>query len=227
MSFFTFPKWTNQIRVMAGAGGGFASVYVIALFWVGASPKTTDAGYAPKQPVPFSHTIHAGQLGMDCRYCHLAVESGPNSSIPPTPICMNCHKSIRSDSPKLAAIRTSFVTGDPVKDPDTGAIGWQKVHDLPDFVYFNHSAHVTRGIGCVSCHGRIDHMDVVKQVNPLSMGWCLECHRAPEQHLRPLDVKPTDMTWLDRPLDERLKIGANERKTRGINPSTDCSTCHR
>jgi hypothetical protein len=175
---------------------------------------------------------------MDCRYCHLAVEQGPHSSIPPASVCMNCHKSIRGDSPKLKPVRDSFITGDPVTDPVTHVAGWQKVHDLPDFVYFNHSAHVTRGVGCVSCHDRIDEMEVVHQAKPLSMGWCIECHRAPDEHIRSIDPadpnyrKVTDMTYLDakaggKSLEERLVIGAQQRTLRGINPSTDCSTCHR
>jgi hypothetical protein len=233
MAFFTFPKWTNQLRVILGAGGGLAPVYLVGLFWVGASPKTTDVGYAPKQPVPFFHSIHAGQLGMDCRYCHLAVEQGPHSSIPAASVCMNCHKSILASDPRLKPVRESALTGDPVADPESHVKGWQKVHDLPDFVYFNHSAHVTRGVGCVSCHDRIDRMDVVTQMKPLSMGWCLDCHRAPDEHIRPIDpkdanyAKPTDMTWLEKPLEKRLEIGAHERQLRGINPPTDCSTCHR
>src|SRR6201999_1207149 len=158
------------------------------------------------------------------RYCHNTVEKAAHAAIPPTATCMNCHSKVHTTSPKLAPARESFATGLPVE--------WIKVHDLPDYVYFNHSAHVTRGVGCVSCHDRIDRMDVVTQMKPLSMSWCLDCHRAPDEHIRPIDpkdpnsAKPTDMTWLEKPLEKRLEIGAHERQLRGINPPTDCSTCH-
>jgi hypothetical protein len=129
---------------------------------------------------------------------------------------MNCHQRIRPDSARLLPVRESFATSDPVE--------WIKVHDLPDYVYFNHSAHVTRGIGCVSCHGRIDQMEVVYQEEPLSMSWCLDCHRAPERHLRP-PSEVTNMSW--KPPGDAVAYGTRLRAENNINPSTDCSTCHR
>jgi hypothetical protein len=129
---------------------------------------------------------------------------------------MNCHTNIRRDSEKLQLLRDRHARGEPVP--------WVRVHDLPDFAYFNHSAHVRRGIGCVSCHGRVDKMEVVWQSAPLSMGWCLDCHRNPEQHLRPLDAI-TQMDWV--PAEDQLTLGRRLRDEYNINPSTDCSTCHR
>jgi len=195
---------------------GVAPLYVIVLVWYGASPKTTDVGYMPKQPVPYSHALHAGELGIDCRYCHTTVERAAFAALPPTEICMNCHKSVRTESRNLLLVRESAATGE--------AIRWVKVHDLPDYVYFNHSAHVTRGVGCVSCHGRIDQMPEVYQVKPLSMSWCLECHRAPERNLRP-PSEVTNMTW--KAPEDAVVYGRRLRQRYAINPPTDCSTCHR
>lgn len=211
-----FPKWINQIRPLVGGALLIAPIYAIMLVWYGGSPKTTDLGYAPKQPVPYSHALHAGELGIDCRYCHSTVEVAARSAIPPTQTCMNCHKSIRATSTKLIPVRESYATGMPVP--------WVRVHDLPDFVYFNHSAHVTRGIGCVTCHGRVDKMDVVTQVQPLSMGWCLECHRRPEKNLRPVEYV-TKMDWV--PQEDQVTLGRRLKSSYNIKPSTDCSTCHR
>ena len=131
----------------------------------------------PVQPVPYSHALHAGKLGIDCRYCHTTVEKANFAAIPPTETCMNCHTNIRTQSEALEPIRESWATGKPVE--------WIKIHDLPHYVYFSHQAHVTHGVGCIECHGRIDQMERVYQAKPLSMGWCLECHRDPGPHLRP------------------------------------------
>jgi hypothetical protein len=217
MTPFVFPRWANKTRVLAGVILGGAPIYLTFLIWYGASPKTTDVGYQPKQPVPYSHALHAGQLGIDCRYCHNTVEQGSHAAIPPTATCMNCHERIWTNSDKLTPIRQSLATGKPVE--------WLKVHDLPDYVYFNHSAHVTRGVGCVTCHGRIDEMDEVYQKEPLSMSWCLSCHRAPEQNLRPPE-EVTNMTWKP-PGDDALAYGQTLREKNHLNPPTDCSTCHR
>lgn len=213
MKPFVFPRWANKTVHVAGAVLGIAPLYLIALVWYGASPKTTDVGYAPEQPIPYSHALHAGELGLDCRYCHTTVESGAMAALPPTETCMNCHARVRTGSPKLAPLRESWAKGT--------AVEWLKVHDLPDYVYFNHSAHVRRGVGCASCHGRVDQMPVVYQHETLSMGWCLDCHRAPEGHLRPLD-QVTNMGF-----KPNASEGAKLREERNINPSTDCSTCHR
>jgi hypothetical protein len=200
------------------AGGVFAllPVYVVGLVWYGASPKTVNVGYQPEQPVAFSHALHAGELGIDCRYCHSNVETSAGASVPATDTCMNCHKTIWTNSPELLPVRESYATKTPLL--------WVKVHDLPDYVYFDHSAHVTRGVGCVSCHGRVDLMVEVSQKEPLSMSWCLECHRSPERALRPLD-QVTGMSMI--PPEQQLTHGKRLREANNINPSTDCSTCHR
>lgn len=213
---FTFPKWTWVLRpgIALAAVGGL--VYASIIVYLGFSPNATDVGYMPAQPVPYSHALHVGQLGMDCRYCHTGVEGAAVAAIPPTQTCMNCHSKVRANSEKLIPVRESYATGMPVP--------WIRVHDLPDYVYFDHSAHVRRGVGCVSCHGRIDTMEVVFQTEPLSMGWCLECHRSPENHLRPVEFV-TQLDWV--PEEDQLALGARLRETNNINPPTDCNTCHR
>ncbi|MCE2885618.1 MAG: cytochrome C [Planctomycetaceae bacterium] len=217
MSRFLFPRWSNLLLPTIILAALTIPLYAVFFVAYGFSPKTLEVGYQPKQPVPFSHALHAGELGMDCRYCHTSVEKAAHASVPPTQTCMNCHTQIRPQSPKLADVRESYETGLPVE--------WTRIHKLPDFAYFDHSAHVNRGIGCVSCHGRIDNMEVVYQKSPLSMGWCLECHRNPEINLRPTSEitnlsfdSATDQTAADR---EALK------KKYHISPSEDCSTCHR
>ncbi|MDH3628774.1 MAG: cytochrome c family protein [Acidobacteriota bacterium] len=210
-----FPPWLDAIRPVVGAVAfGVVPVYLVLLVWFGASPKTTDVGYQPEQPVPYSHAVHAGELGIDCRYCHSTVEESAHASIPPTSTCMNCHSAIHTESEKLEPVRASYESGLPVH--------WIRVHDLPDYAYFNHSAHVRRGVGCVSCHGRIDTMEVVQQDQPLSMGWCLDCHRNPAPNLRPLD-KITDMTWKAGSEEEQRQL----QESLGVEASEDCSTCHR
>jgi hypothetical protein len=215
MDRFIFPKWVNKLVLVLPLLVVLGGLYFVVLILYATSPATLDAGYQPRQPVDYSHALHAGKLGIDCRYCHTGVEAGANATIPPTQTCMNCHKSIRTNSAKLALVRESYGTGAPIE--------WIRIHDLPDFVYFNHSAHVRRGVGCVSCHGRIDKMDVVYQVGLLSMGWCLDCHRNPEPHLRPLD-KLTVMDWEP---EDQAAFGKRIREQLNINPSTDCWTCHR
>lgn len=216
-----FPRWIDPLAKVALAGALGAGAFVPLIVAYGFSPKTLDQGYAPDQPVPYSHALHAGQLGMDCRYCHTSVEHGAHANVPPTQTCMNCHSKILVTSPKLEPVRQSYATGKPIE--------WVKIHDLPDYAFFNHSAHVTRGIGCVSCHGRIDTMEVVSQVKPLSMGWCVDCHRNPEKNLRP-PSEATNMTWAppegDTP-EARHAFGKKFATEHGINPPTDCSTCHR
>jgi hypothetical protein len=231
-----FPQWIDRVRPLAGALVVVVPVYLVAVVYYGGSPRTTDVGYAPKQPVPFSHAVHVGQLKLDCRYCHTNVETGDKPplgverdgstrprvpsfakiAIPSTEVCMNCHQRVAPDSPKLQPVRDSAATGQ--------AVPWVRVHDLPDYVYFDHSAHIARGVGCVSCHGRVDQMEVVQQVAPLSMGWCLDCHRNPEPHLRPAEFI-TRLDW--SPGEDAAVLGARLKAALRIQPSTDCSTCHR
>ena len=213
---FVFPKWTNWLReasaVLAIGGLVYATVLITGVF----SPEMSAIGYAPEQPVPYSHALHAGDLGIDCRYCHTSVETTAKANIPPTATCMNCHSTIKTESEKLAVVRKSAETGEPIK--------WVRVHDLPDYAYFNHAGHIQSGVGCVSCHGRIDRMEVVSQVKPLTMGWCLECHRDPDANIRPREFV-TDMAWVAE--GDPAVLGAELRKTRDINPKTNCTTCHR
>jgi len=240
---FIFPRWANYalpvLAVMIVGG----ALYVPVAVGLGFSPKTLAVGYAPVQPVPYSHAMHAGQLGLDCRYCHSTVEKTAFAAIPPAQVCVNCHRQgnkdtgdpggIRADSRRLAPIHDSWRSGKPVN--------WIKIHDLPDYVFFNHSAHVNHGVGCVSCHGRIDQMDVVQQVAPLSMGWCLDCHRAPENNLRPKD-QVTNLGWkpTEHPLakdknitdvaEAQKLVGEALKKEYGIRDQqymTSCFTCHR
>lgn len=216
MDPFVFPKWTNALRPALAIGAGAALVYVVFVVAYGASPKTTDVGYQPVQPVAYQHAMHAGELGMDCRYCHDTVEQAARAAIPPTQTCMNCHKLINPDSDKLLLVRESYATGMP--------IAWVRVHDLPDYVYFDHSAHLRAGVGCASCHGRVDKMDVVYQVETLAMGWCLDCHRDPEPHLRPREAV-TQMAWV--PTEASQTLGRRLRELYDVNPKDDCSVCHR
>jgi hypothetical protein len=220
---FVFPKWANFLLPGIVLGVLGAAFYVPTLVALGGSPMTTAVGYSPVQPVPYSHALHAGQLGIDCRYCHNTVEKTAFASLPPTQTCMNCHAGIRTSSAKLLPIRESWATGKPVE--------WVKIHNLAQYVYFNHSAHVNHGVGCIECHGRIDRMEQVQQVKPLSMGWCLECHRDPGPHLRPPDVAVTDMNWTaPGDEDEADKLAQSLITTYGIHDKqymTSCSTCHR
>jgi hypothetical protein len=211
-----FPAWTNKIPTLAAIATVFLGTSVIGAFWYYGSPEYSDVGYRPVQPVPYSHKLHAGDLGMDCRYCHTAVEHSAKANVPPTQTCMNCHKLVLPDSPKLLPVRESYATKVPIE--------WNKVHKLPDFVYFNHSIHLNAGVGCASCHGNVAEMDVVQQSKPLSMGWCLDCHRNPDQALRP-SSEITNMKWT--PPEDQAAFAARVKAEKHLNPPVDCSGCHR
>jgi hypothetical protein len=161
----------------------------IAGVWYFGSPAYTDVGYQPQQPVPYSHKMHVDSLGLDCRYCHNLVEVSPHANVPPTQTCMNCHSVVKADSEKLKKVNESWTSRKPIE--------WVRVHKLPDFAYFDHAAHLHAGIGCSSCHGDIAQMEVVTLAEPLSMGWCLDCHRNPAPHIRPRD-KLTNTAWQAR-----------------------------
>src|SRR6202022_160699 len=199
----------------------FGAVFVIAaLSWVAMelqrSPYLTYAGVRKPQPVPFSHQHHVTGLGIDCRYCHTSVENSSFAGIPPTKTCMNCHSQIFSNSPFLEPIRESFRSGK--------SIQWTRVHDLPDFVYFNHSIHVRKGVGCTTCHGQVDRMPLMMQEKSLQMEWCLDCHRNPERYVRPRDaVFRVDYA----PPSDQLELGARLVADYQIQKLTSCSTCHR
>ena len=190
---------------------------VVFFFSYFGSPKFTDVGYRPDQPVDYSHKLHAGELGMDCRYCHTSVEKSQEAIIPPTQTCMNCHNIVGTDEEKLALVRESWETGNPIE--------WVRVHMLPDYAYFDHSVHVNSKIGCASCHGRVDQMEKVMQVEPLSMSWCLDCHRDPAKHIRPDNVSVTQMDWVAS--DEHEEKMNEYIKIHKISPPEDCTACHR
>jgi len=199
----------------------FGGIFVLAgVLWMAAelsrSPYVTEAEVARDQPVPFSHAHHVGDIGIDCRYCHTSVDTSAYAGIPPTKTCLNCHSQIWADSPALEPVRQSFRSG--------RSIRWTRVNDLPDFAYFDHSAHVNKGIGCTTCHGRVDRMPLTWQQNSLQMEWCIACHRAPEQFVRPQE-RVFDPTY-EAPTDQ-LALGQRLVKEYALHPRTSCSTCHR
>jgi len=183
---------------------------------LGRSAYVTRANEYVEQPIQFSHLHHVTDDGIDCRYCHTSVETSPFAGIPPTKTCMNCHSQLFSTEPILEPVRASF--------RDDKPLHWVRVHDLPDFVYFNHSIHVKKGMGCETCHGRVDQMPLMQQVNTLQMEWCLNCHRNPENYVRPRS-EITTMGY--RPAVPQSVIGPQLVKEYGINSLTSCSTCHR
>ena len=234
-----FPKWTNRLPAFALVGGLLAGIGVVAGVTYYFTPKYTRVGYQPLQPVAFSHKVHAGQLGMDCRYCHDGVEKSWYSNIPSADTCMKCHAEVLKDDPRLAPVHESFYGEDINKNGkldksedlnkngknDRPPIPWVQVHRTPDYVYFNHAVHVNRGVSCVHCHGRVDEMDEVKHAKPLSMAFCLDCHRNPHKKLRPLD-KVTDLGWEPSPGHEKREGPLLEHKWK-VRSSESCSACHR
>ena len=232
-----FPRWTNEIPKIAPPVLGVVGAFAVFVVWFWFSPEHTDVGYAPKQPIPYSHKLHAGDLGMDCRYCHNNVERSPNAGVPPTQTCLNCHNIVRPDQPVFAFLRQAK-NDDGTIDPNAAPTPWLRIHKIPDYAYFDHSAHVTVGVGCKSCHGRVDQMVTVRQTEPLSMGWCLECHRnvrffeergfEPARVLRPEAVEITDMTWSpEHPLYQGWVAGARDKAKTLRPPTVECSGCHR
>jgi hypothetical protein len=210
-----FPKWTNRVPAIATTVGVFGLCAVIGVVWYWFSPKHTQVGYSPEQPVDFSHKLHAGQLGMSCLSCHSMAERTAAAGVPTTQTCMQCHTTVRKDSFKLAPVMESFSKDIPVP--------WLRVHKEPDYVYFDHSIHIAVGVGCISCHGAVHQMARIRQEQPLSMSFCLNCHRDPAPHLRPLDqVDNMDFVptaaWL-----AEAKIRAKSLHP----PTASCSGCHR
>jgi hypothetical protein len=233
-----FHHSTNTIAKVSIFGGLFlvaASLWVLAE--INRSSYNTGQFIEVQQPVQFSHKHHVGDDGIDCRYCHTSVDKASFAGIPPTETCMTCHSQIWTDSPNLAPVRESFRTGQPLH--------WLRIHDLPDFVYFNHSIHVRKGIGCASCHGKIDEMPLTWKENTLSMAWCVNCHRNPEKNIRPQDYI-YDLNWTPA-ADQKAQVieeaskptwvppGKPVRQVRAGNDTyhilsefqmTNCSTCH-
>src|SRR6266511_1388898 len=212
-----FHPSTNTLSKLSIFGAGFIFA---ALAWVVAefnrSGYATQAYVVRVQPVQFSHERHVAGNGIDCRYCHTSVEESSFAGIPPTKTCMNCHSQIFAGSPFLEPVRDSFRTGK--------SIQWTRVHDLPDFVYFNHSIHVSKGVGCTTCHGQVDRMPLMWQDKSLQMEWCLDCHRNPEQYVRPRDA----IFRVDyQPPPNQIELGARLVAEYQIQKLTNCSTCHR
>ncbi len=201
---------------MLAAGGLIAALAGVGFFWYYGSPKYTDVGYGPRQPVPYSHKLHAGDLGLDCRYCHYSVDKSAVANVPPTSVCMNCHTLILPESEKLLPVRESWASGQPVE--------WVRVHKVGEYAYFNHSIHIDRGVGCISCHGNVAEMEIVEQKKPLSMSWCLDCHRNPAEHLRPAG-EVTNMRWT--PPEDHAEFAARIIREKQIAPPENCSACHR
>jgi hypothetical protein len=228
-----FHRSTNTISRFTIFG---ALVLAALSLWVALqlqrSPYTTYAGVVRPQPVPFSHQHHVGGLGIDCRYCHTSVETSSFAGIPPTKTCMNCHAQIWTNAQLLAPVRESYQTD--------RSLVWTRANDLPDFVYFNHSIHVAKGVGCNTCHGPVDRMPMMYAYASLQMEWCLDCHRAPEKYLRPREQvfnmryeQPSSFTPVEmdgRKYSDQISLGntlVKKYKLRSVQDITSCSTCHR
>jgi len=213
-----FPRGSNLLPIKLTICAAVLGAALTLGMWYYFTPKYTNVGYMPVQPVPFSHKIHVGQLGLDCRYCHSFVEVAAHSNVPNTQTCMNCHSQVQKENPKLKPIRDSWATGKPVN--------WVQIHKTPDYVYFNHSVHVNRGVSCFSCHGPVNEMEVVYHYQPLSMSWCLDCHRHPENHLRP-PSEVFNLSWKPPVGQIQRDIGLELKKEWNVNPPENCAGCHR
>ena len=212
-----FHHSTNLVARVSIYGGLFFVIlagYVI--YALTGSPYVTDVNEAREQPVPFSHRHHASELAIDCRYCHTSVEQSSFAGIPPTQTCMTCHSQIWTNAPLLEPVRQSYRSGK--------SIEWTRVNMLPDFVYFNHSIHVAKGVGCTTCHGDVGGMSLTYAANTLQMSWCLGCHREPEKYVRP---KEYIFSTTYRAPSNQLELGQRLIKEYKIHTSTDCYTCHR
>ena len=212
-----FPKWTNKLplQIILGAAlvGTVGTLGVNYYF----TPKYTRAGYQPIQPVNFPHSTHADQLGIDCRYCHNGVEKSWYSNLPTSGTCMNCHNQVLATDPRLALVRESAATGKPIE--------WVQIHKTPDYVYFNHSVHVNRGISCVHCHGQVNKMDEVRHDKPFSMTFCLDCHRDPAAKIRP-QSEVFNLNWTPPP-NFAQQHGTKMVRDMKVESLQNCSACHR
>ena len=221
-----FSRSANWAPIKIIIGIFFLATVVTSAVTYYATPKYLRVGYQPKQPVPFDHSWHAGKdgLGLDCRFCHNNVTKSEHSNVPPTSTCMSCHAVIKTTSSKLAPVRESHKSGLPIE--------WIKVHKTPDYVYFNHAAHVNRGVSCVECHGRVDEMQTVKHAKSHSMAFCLDCHRNPQDHVRPIE-HVFDLGW--QPDGATSKAQKQAQRELGeklvadwkIQPPKSCFGCHR
>ena len=213
-----FPPNANAFAKWLIWGGLVFMVLLVTSLTVFARTANNNVQVPITQPVAFSHQLHNGQMGVDCRYCHTSVEVAASANVPPTEVCMTCHSQIRVGSPQLAVVQSSWDNDEP--------IAWNRVHDLADFVYYNHSAHINKGIGCSECHGRIDQMEGIWKNQPLTMGWCLECHRNPQNYVRPRE-EVFNMAY-ERP-ENQAELGEVLVEAYHINTTKlpQCSTCHR
>jgi hypothetical protein len=213
-----FHASSNSLAKVSIVAAVFALSFIVwAAYSLNAGSFTTAVGVAPAQPVPFSHKHHVADDGIDCRYCHTSVETSAFAGLPPTETCMSCHSQLWTNAAMLEPVRSSFRTGT--------SIEWTRVHDLPDFVYFNHSIHVNKGIGCSTCHGRVDRMPLMYKVNTLYMQWCVDCHRHPERQVRPRE-EIFNIAY-ETPAPNQDEIGPKLVALYRIQSLTDCVTCHR
>ena len=213
----TFHRSTNTISRLSIFGAVFVlGAAVWLLLEVNRSSYVTGVEVAVEQPVPFSHKHHVTGIGLDCRYCHTSVESSAFAGIPPTETCMTCHSGVWTDAPILEPVRTSYQKQIPLQ--------WNRVHDLPDFAFFNHSIHLHKGIGCSSCHGQVDQMPLVWKETTLHMEWCLDCHRAPAEHIRP---RSEIFNTSYQPPANQDSLAAVLMAEYKVDKLTDCSICHR
>jgi hypothetical protein len=233
-----FPSSANTIARASIVGAGLVALTTLtAVQMVISSPYATDQNVVRAQPVPFSHEHHVRGLGIDCRYCHTSVEESYYAGMPPTYTCMSCHSQVWGDSPMLAPVRESLALDKPIE--------WNRVHDVPDYAYFNHSIHVKKGVGCYECHGRVDEMPLAYQAETMTMSWCLNCHRNPEDHVRPRS-EVFNLAWAfekgaeyevggeKKAFDSRAELGLALAKEYEIpvadghnTPLTNCAVCHR
>tara|TARA_B100000427_G_scaffold103252_1_gene85374 strand:- start:30999 stop:31697 length:699 start_codon:yes stop_codon:yes gene_type:complete len=213
---FVFPKWVNKVPAIIAVSVVGILMFVVHLFWYWLSPNHLEIGYEPEQPIPYSHRFHAGELGIDCRYCHYNVETQAHANIPSAELCLNCHSQIKQDSPFIKDIKEHYDSNTPIE--------WVNVHMLPEYAYFDHSRHVNSGVSCVQCHGRVDQMEVVQQVESLSMSWCLDCHRNPEPNIWPKE-HVTNLSWESD--EDPLEMGKRLVEEYHLNPKIECSVCHR
>ncbi len=212
-----FPEWSDTAFRFALAGAATLVGLLVLGPWVYVrTPYNTGQMAFVDQPVQFDHRHHVRDDGIDCRYCHTTVEREASAGYPATELCAGCHNQVWNQSPMLEPIRRSYFSNTPIP--------WNRVHNLPDYVYFNHSIHVNKGVGCVTCHGRVDQMPLIAQEAPLQMGWCLDCHRNPEPNLRPRD-QITNMEW--QPTGDPVELGEKLAAENGVRKLTNCTTCHR
>ncbi len=211
-----FPQWANRVPLIAGVATVVFAAFATFAVWYWFSPEFTDAGYRPDQPVPFSHRQHAGDFQISCFYCHSNVERAAVASVPSTQLCMNCHSLAGRDKTSLEPLRQAASSGQPMM--------WVRVHRLPDYAYFPHAPHVKAGVGCSSCHGNVKAMEKIQQVEPLSMAWCLDCHRDPGKALRAPE-ELLDTAW-QAPSDQQARA-AKWMSERHLAPPVDCTGCHR